>query len=65
MGTVHGLVSIAVAGEDGDIVVCDSQVVRGEHGGTTDIKQVKKPEKRVWFQVGDNVSCGSISWEMR
>jgi hypothetical protein len=40
---------IAVAGEDGDVVMSDSQIVRGERGGTPYITQLANAKKGVWL----------------
>jgi hypothetical protein len=36
---------IAVAGEDGDVAISDSQIVRGARGGTPNIAQLTNAKK--------------------
>jgi hypothetical protein len=57
--------SIAVSGEDGDVVMSDSEVVSGECGGTANITQLANDKWRVWLQLGKHVTCGGICGEMR
>jgi hypothetical protein len=42
---------VAVAGEDGDVVMRDSQTFRGERGSTTHIAKFANAEERVQSQL--------------
>jgi hypothetical protein len=55
---------VAVAVEDGDVIVCDGDVLGGEGGDAAFVAQVADTEQRVWLQVGKNVCIGCRCWQV-
>jgi hypothetical protein len=57
-------VVVAVAMEDGDVIVCDGDFLSGDGGDTAFVAQLANSEQRVWLQVGKNVCSGCRCWQV-